>query len=214
MAGPKKPKRRQTRDDEAAVRERILDAAFMAFKEKGYAVTSTLEIATQARVSKRELYALVGNKEQILITCITSRARRFQVPAELPEPRDRESLAELLSVFGAQLLREISDPGVVGMFRLAIAEATRAPEVARALRSFGGEAVDVALRQVMTAAGKSGLLEGDPDELTEQFWGLLWGRLQVGLLLGVTARPESDGMAERARRAATTFLKLHPLPRP
>src|SRR5690242_10441285 len=173
MAGSKKPKQRQARGDEAVVRERILDAAFMAFKKNGFAVTSTLEIATQARVSKRELYALVGNKEQILITCIANRARRFQLPAELPDPRDRENLAELLAVFGAQLLREISDPSVVAVFRLAIGEATHAPEVARALRSIGGGAVDAALRKVMAGAVQSGLLDGDPAELVEQFWGLL-----------------------------------------
>jgi len=32
--------------------------------KSGYATTSTLEIATRARVSKRELYALVGNKQE------------------------------------------------------------------------------------------------------------------------------------------------------
>ncbi len=49
------------------MRERILKAAFAAFTRSGYATTSTLEIATRAQVSKRELYALVGNKEQMLI---------------------------------------------------------------------------------------------------------------------------------------------------
>jgi len=39
--------------DEAAVRSRILDSAFEAFMERGYAATSTLEIATRARVSNR-----------------------------------------------------------------------------------------------------------------------------------------------------------------
>ena len=47
--------------DETAVRGRILEAAFAAFTKGGYAATSTLEIATRARVSKRELYALIGN---------------------------------------------------------------------------------------------------------------------------------------------------------
>ncbi|HEY4834688.1 MAG TPA: TetR family transcriptional regulator, partial [Bradyrhizobium sp.] len=42
--------------DETPARTRILDAAFSAFMESGYAETSTLEIATRARVSKRELY--------------------------------------------------------------------------------------------------------------------------------------------------------------
>ena len=38
------------------------EAAFAALMEKGYARTSTLEIATRARVSKRELYAEFGSK--------------------------------------------------------------------------------------------------------------------------------------------------------
>src|SRR5436189_4600281 len=117
------PEEPQESRDAAAVRERILDAAFAAFMEKGYAATSTLEIATRARVSKRELYALVGNKQEMLIACISERARRLQMPADLPIPRDRQMLEQLLAAFGAQLVREITDPAVIGVFRLAVAEA-------------------------------------------------------------------------------------------
>src|SRR5262249_38215175 len=85
--------------DETAVRGRILEAAFAAFTNNGYAATSTLEIATRARVSKRDLYALVGNKQEMLMACITERAKRFRVPADLPVPHDRESLAHLLASF-------------------------------------------------------------------------------------------------------------------
>src|SRR5207248_818569 len=86
--------------EEVAVRQRILDAAFAAFMEGGYAETSTLEIASRARVSKRALYALVGNKQEMLAACISERAKRLQLPADLPEPRDRDSLAEVLTTFG------------------------------------------------------------------------------------------------------------------
>jgi len=79
------------------VRDRILSAAFAAFTEHGYTQASTLEIATRAKVSKRELYALVGNKQQMLIACIAERsARRLNMPPELPVPRDRETLAIVL----------------------------------------------------------------------------------------------------------------------
>jgi AcrR family transcriptional regulator len=196
----------------AEVRSRILEAAFAAFMREGYAAASTLEIATRARVSKRELYALVGNKEEMLIACITARAKRFQVPADLPEPRDRAALERLMASFGAQLLREISEPAVVGMFRLAIGEAAYAPEVARALNSIGGKAVDAALRRIMDAARKASLLEGDSDELADRFWGLLWGGLQVGLLLGIDRRPSADEIDVRAQAAAAMFLRIYPKP--
>ena len=196
--------------DETAVRRRILEAAFAAFMKNGYAATSTLEIATRARVSKRELYALVGNKQKMLMACIAERARRFQMPTDLPAPRDRESLGRLLYSFGARLLREVSEPKVIAVFRLAIAEATNAPEVARTLDSTGREAGRTALRNIMQQAQTSGLLDGRPAELAEQFRGLLWRDLMVSLLLGVAERPNEREIERRARDAAAAFLNLHP----
>jgi AefR-like transcriptional repressor, C-terminal domain len=59
------------------------------------------------------------------------------MPEDLPQLRDRETLARVLSSFGARLLREVSDPTVVAVFRLAIAEAERNPKVAQALDTIG-----------------------------------------------------------------------------
>jgi AcrR family transcriptional regulator len=212
MAKPSMSKRRQKGGEEAAVRQRILDAAFAAFMQSGYATTSTLEIATRARVSKRELYALVGNKQKMLIACISERAKRLDVPADLPVPRDRETLERVLASFGAKLVREVSDPTVIGVFRLAIAEVVQAPEVARALNSIGREASRAAMRKIMAGAQASGLLAGRPAELAGQFAGLLWRDLMVSLLLGVAERPKPREIARRARDAAAAFLQLHPLP--
>ena len=205
-------KQRQPGPDETPARQRILNAAFSAFMESGFAAASTLEIATRARVSKRELYALVGSKQEMLVACIRERARRLQMPADLPEPHDREALARTLETFGTQLLREVSDPTVIAVFRLAIAEAVRAPEVARALNSLGVETSRAALREVMTGARSAGLLSSDPAEMTERFAGLLWGNLKVSLLLRVTERPSPREMTRRARDATAAFLKVYPQP--
>jgi AcrR family transcriptional regulator len=198
--------------EETVVRVRILEAAFAVFMKSGYAASSTLEIATRARVSKRELYALVGNKQEMLIACISARARRLQTPADLPVPYDRETLEQVLASFGSQLVREITDPTVIAVFRLAIAEAVHAPEVAQVLDSIGRETSRAALRRMMAGAQASGLLNGHPAELAEQFGGLLWGNLMVGLLLGVAERPNSREIAARARDATAAFLQLHRLP--
>jgi AcrR family transcriptional regulator len=205
-------KRRPEGGAETAVRKRILEAAFAAFRKNGYPATSTLEIATRARVSKRELYALVGNKQAMLIACISERAKRLEVPADLPDLRDRETLAQVLTSFGKKLVREITDPPVIAVFRLAIAEAVQAPEVARALDSRGREKSRAALREIMARAQASGLLTGPPAELAEQFAGLLWGHLMISLLLGVAERPTPREIDARARVAAAAFLQLHPLP--
>jgi AcrR family transcriptional regulator len=197
---------------EAGVRKLILKAAFAAFTKSGYVPTSMLEIATRAHVSKRELYQLVGNKQEMLIACISERAKRLDVPADLPVARDRRTLERVLASFGTRLLREVSDPMVIAVFRLAIAEAVQAPEVARALNSIGREASRSALRELMAQAKASGLLTGRPAELAGQFAGLLWRDLMVSLLLGVAERPNPREIAGRARNAAAAFLQLHPVP--
>lgn len=198
--------------DETPVRRRILDAAFSAFMERGFAETSTLEIATRARVSKRELYALVGSKQQMLAACIGERAKRLQVPTDLPEPHDRETLARTLVTFGTQLLREVSDPTVIAVFRLAIAEAARAPEVAQALSSIGVETSRAALREILSRARSAGLLGGELTEMAEHFAGLLWGNLMTSLLLRTADRPAPREIARRANAAAAGLLQLYPQP--
>jgi AcrR family transcriptional regulator len=197
------------RPDDDTVRRRILGAAFAAFVENGYAETSTLEIATRAQVSKATLYSLVGNKQQMLAACIRDRVKRFEAPHDLAVPDDRESLAHALASFGERLLRELSDPTVIAVFRLAIAEAVRAPAVAQALDSIGVEASRAALRAIMSGAQSAGVLSGQPDKMADQYIGLLWGGLMVGLLLRVVERPGPREIARRAADATTAFLKLH-----
>jgi len=212
MARASKSKVSEEGGNEGAVRDRILDAAFSSFMENGYASTTTLAIATRARVSKRELYAIVGNKQEMLIACIADRAKRLDIPVDLPAVRDRETLEQVLVAFGTRLVQEVSDPTVVAVFRLAIAEAVRAPEVARALDTIGRETSRTALRKIIAEAQTYGLLTGEPPGLAEQFLGLLWRDLMVSLLLGTTGRPTQDEIAARAQSAASAFLQLYSLP--
>jgi AcrR family transcriptional regulator len=205
-------KSRAAEASDAPMRQRILEAAFSAFMEQGFAETSTLEIATRAKVSKRELYTHFGSKQQILAACIAERAKRFHVPGNAPELRDRETLALALVTFGSNLLREISDPTVIAVFRLAITEAVRTPDVARTLSDIGIASSRAALRDLMTHARAATLLDGEPIEMAEHFSGLLWGTLMSRLLLGVSDRPSPREIARRAEAATTALLRLYSSP--
>ena len=66
-------------------RERILHAAGELFTHHGFADVTMLDIATHARVSKRELYALVGNKEEMLAACIATRGARMSPIVQIPQ---------------------------------------------------------------------------------------------------------------------------------
>jgi AcrR family transcriptional regulator len=161
---------------------------------------------------KRELYSLLGNKQAMLVACITERAQRLKAPADLPELRERKTLAKVLTAFGTKLLTETSDPVVIAVFRLAISETVRAPEVAQTLESVARKTTQDALRAIMANAKSAGLFSGDPAVMTEQFLGLLWGDLMTGLLLHVAGRPSADEIARRAREATIAFLHLYPEP--
>lgn len=190
---------------------RILDAAFASFMESGYSDTSTLEIATRAKVSKRELYALVGDKQDILVSCITERAARIcSQPADVPRPQSREALQRLLADYGVRLLTEATHPAVVSMHRLAIAEATRSPEVARVLQSMARQPNRAFVRGILLDARSEGLLSGDPTDMTERFMGLLWGDLMINLLLRTVETPTAAELKRRAEHAVSALLRLNP----
>ena len=212
MAGKKIVKAGPDDGRESPARGRILEAAFAAFTTGGFAETSTLEIATRARVSKRELYALFGDKQEMLIACINDRAGRLKLPTDLPELRDRVTLRQTLASFGARLLGEVSEPAVVAMFRLAIAEASRTPDIARALNDIAMAASREALRGIMRRARAAGLLGGEPAEMAGHFFGLLWGNLMLGLLLATAERPGRNEIARRAQAASEAFLRAYPAP--
>jgi len=198
---------------ENPMRERILGAAFKVFTEAGYAATSTLDIATSARVSKRDLYANFGSKQAVLVACIKSRVDRMRLVPDMPTPRSRQALASTLTAFATNLVRETSHPSVIAMFRLAIAEATHSPEIAQALDTVGRDATRRALARLLTSSQSAGLIsQGDPAEMAKQYLGLVWEGLMVGLLLGVAATPDRAEAEERANKATLAFLRIYPDP--
>ena len=171
-------------------REAILAAAFSLLVQRGYARTNTLDIATRAKVSKRELYQLFDGKEAILTACIVARVARMRRPLTLPAPQDRPTFVAALTSFGSTFLQEICRPAVVAVYRLAAIEAERSPEVARSLDANGRAANRDAVIDLIKGAQSSGILgPGDPAAIASAFFGLLLGDLLLRLVLRVAAPP-------------------------
>jgi AcrR family transcriptional regulator len=197
----------------APLRERILDAAFCAFMKNGYAGTRMLDIATRAKVSKREIYAICEGKAALLREAIAERAAHMRLPLELPPARDRAALAATLTAFGTALLRGVCDPAVRAVYWLAISESGNAPEVARLLDNVGRGANRTALAQTLAQAQAYGLIgAGEPATMAIDFFALLWGDLLLQLLLRVADPPTPSAMERKAREAADKFLRLYPHP--
>ena len=195
------------------IRERILNAAFSLFAESGFSTTSMLDIVTRARVSKRDLYALFQNKHAVLAACIHERTGRMRRPLDTAtsEPQTRETMAKLLVEFGVSILKTVCQPEALTVFRLAIAESDRAPEIARTLDNSGREANHKTLAQLLAKAQERRLVANDdPEALAARYFALLWGDLLLSLLMRVRKAPTEREIQTRARAATETLFCRFP----
>jgi AcrR family transcriptional regulator len=198
-----------------SIRERVLKSAFTLFREQGFSSTSMLDIVTRARVSKRDLYALFNNKHAVLAACIGERTQQARRPLDptLPMPQTREALAALLVELGASILNTACHPNVLTVFRLAIAESDRAPEIARTLHRNGREANQKALTELIRKAQSLGIVPaGDPEALAVGYFSALWGDLLISLLMRVREAPTKREIEVRAHAAAETLMAWPPRP--
>src|SRR5262249_22812515 len=165
--------------------------------------------------SKRELYACFENKHEMLIAGIAEHAKRIRPPLDLPAPTSRDALRRTLTQFGTATLRGVCEPGVLAVYRLAIGESERSPNIARTLDSAGREANRVALAAFLAKAVENDLLaRQDPAVMAEFYSSLLWGGLLIRVLLRVADVPPVDEMEHRAGVASRMLLACFPGTRP
>ena len=192
--------RPRAKASEGSIHERVLTAAFAVFRKRGFSGATTLEVATRAQVSKRDLYALFGSKHALLAACIKERASRMRQPLELaaPIPGSREAVAATLVELGTSILRVTCHPDVLAVHRLAIAESDRAPAIARTLDNSGREVNHASLGAWLARAQAQGLIgTGDPAVIAAHFLALLWGGVLIQLLLRVRDAPTPDEIESR-----------------
>jgi len=99
MSGKVKPRRRyespRRREQAAATRQAILEAAERLFAERGYVGTSVAQIAEEARVALKTVYAVFGTKADVLRALWNLRMRGDEDPVPMAErPWFREIVDE------------------------------------------------------------------------------------------------------------------------
>ena len=97
------------------------------------------------------------------------------------------------------------------VFRLAVAESDRAPEIGRTLDSRGRQANQKALTELVKKAQARGLvLAGDPAVLASRYFAVLWEDLLIRLLMRVREAPTEREIEARARAATETLMGPEP----
>jgi hypothetical protein len=113
----------------------------------------------------------------------------------------------LLIEFGISILKTVCQPEVLTVFRLAIAESDRAPEIARTLDNSGRKANQKMLGELLTKAQERRLVvAGDPGVLAARYFAALWGDLLLSLLMRVRDAPTGREIETRACSATETLM--------
>ena len=116
--------------------------------------------------------------------------------------------------FGRQLLRFLTDPETLALYRVVLAEAARVPELGRAVYAAGPDRGAGELAGFFAAESKAGRLKiADPRLAAEQFCGMLLGHLHLRRLLAIETGRPADAVIERAVAQAVDAFLLGVAPR-
>jgi TetR/AcrR family transcriptional regulator, mexJK operon transcriptional repressor len=167
-----------------------------------------LDVASRARASKATLYARFESKE-VLFHALLAWGTRQGTDALDAIARDHtlDPLAAL-DRFAVRLLSLMMQPEKLALFRIAVAEGGRLPEVGRIFNSLTRDHGKGLGRLLATRLIEHGIIEiDDPEDYGNSFIGLLQGELYTQALLGVIPPPGSRDIEKHARRAMARLVR-------
>jgi AcrR family transcriptional regulator len=131
---PGRPKQQAAAD----LRTLYLDAALHTFLTRGYERTSIEEIARAAKASKMTLYRQFGSKEDLFRLVVNEAITRTRDSLRFTAD-EMGSPDEVLLRVVRRLYDGFTNPWMLAVLRLVIAEYERFPELAKELRSHNSE---------------------------------------------------------------------------
>jgi TetR/AcrR family transcriptional repressor of mexJK operon len=199
----------------ARKRRAILGAAAEVFLQHGYVGASMDEVAARAAVSKQTVYKQFEDKEhlfaEIILGTYAQLADRFAdaFANMLDEASDvRQALRAIAQFF----LDSLTQPDLVQLRRLVLAEADRFPDISAAWFEGAFHRTLVLLGESMTRLADRGMLRklSDPTLAAYQFSGLVMYKPMNQLMFaGTTAQPAVAELEHIADRAVEVFLAAY-----
>jgi TetR/AcrR family transcriptional repressor of mexJK operon len=149
----------------AQKRRAILDAAREVFLKNGYPGASMDEVAALAEVSKVTIYKHFSDKHSLFIAVVTSAIEEAEESSQslVDNLATSVNVEKDLRKFARQHIVLVTQPHLVQMRRMIIAEANRFPELARTWHRTGPERGHAKLAaQIEQLAGRGLLQVADP----------------------------------------------------
>jgi AcrR family transcriptional regulator len=187
-------------------REALLQAAAEVFFEQGYAATSIDAIIERAGGSKRNIYNEFGNKEGLFSAIVTENADKVLSTLAIEEIQGRD-LRETLTAFGQHLMGGYMSPTLIGIYRMAVTEANRFPDLVRLFYEQGPGRATSQLAEVLEIAKARGDIQAeDCLRLAGHFVGMIRDNVHLQVILGLRSPPSDAEMRAAVASAVELFL--------
>lgn len=149
----------QRLEEREAKRRAVLRTAVQMFNERGFHATSLEDVAARLGISKPTIYHYLGNKDQVLLECLSSGLEQLREAAEASHRQPGTGLERLRS-----FLRRFAEVNMSEWGRCVIrtGEENLAPESAERLKVLKRE-VDGKMRALISEGIADGsIADGDP----------------------------------------------------
>lgn len=189
--------------------QQILKGAREAFLELGYEGASTDEIVRRAGVSKGTLYNYFPDKQTLFAIFIEGECRK-QASLVFKLESQPANIEETLRESAQSFVKMLLSPSMQGIYRLAIAEAQRFPELARIFYDSGPDLGTRRLSQLLAGAVARGELKIDDIELAaHQFDQLCKADIFYKSLFQVRRSFTQEEIDRIANGAVDAFLRVY-----
>lgn len=165
-----------------STRERVLNAAFQLFAEKGYDGTRTRDIAHLAGVNEVTVFRLFGNKSTLFEEAVVRGMplRRIQTYVDF----DLDLPVEELMVHNAKLVLEVLKQNR-HLFMIMVGELWRHPEIRdRVVPELYGGAIGFLSHQLSMLMERGKLKVTDPDIAARAWMGMVQSHYLFNYMLG------------------------------
>lgn len=178
-----------SRDKRGARREALLQAAAAVFFEQGYAAASIDAIIERAGGSKRNIYNAFGSKEGLFAAIVEQSADQLLSTLDVGQIEGHD-LEEILTTFGKRLLDRYMSPDLMGLYRIAVCEAQRFPNLMKVFHEQGPGRGTQRLAEVLEAAKARGEIQTqDCLQVSRHFVGMIRDNL-LQALVGIRPEPQ------------------------
>jgi AcrR family transcriptional regulator len=190
-------------------RDAIVAIAQSTFIANGYSGTSMSAIAARVGGSKGTLYNYFKSKEELFVAVVERKCAQILGMMNEAEIKSGGDLRTMLTDFGEHFIELVLNNDSIAMFKLAVSESDRFPEIGQAIYNSGISQNLGRVTEFLRHAKEGGQLRSDADVAVaaEQFLDLCLTTLHRKRLLNVIPEASAAEIRANVANAVSTFMR-------